>query len=121
MKLSEAILKGCDISKPLSHGMALRRGEEVYACALGAAGVALEPRFPLLADEEQCDLITDWYDEALKAEVNCRSISSQIGHQLVPKHKKGLIPNLFFLITTLNDRRLMEREEIAKLIAEMGY
>ncbi len=110
MRLSEAILTGCELSKPLTDKTLIKvdKNGQVYACALGAAGLAagLKPNefsyvklydlFPALGNVK-VSYKADKYNE----------ISSDV--------------LLMVAIWAKNDKEKQSREEIADYVASLGY
>lgn len=94
MKLSEAILKGCEIApkQRFSDYVAEGKNGKLSACVLGAAALAINPN--ARTPEEVAEAL----------------------HSAFPYIEAVLYP-----VTDMNDRDQRSREDIARVLAERGW
>ena len=130
MKLSEAMRKGIECSLPakgfyLSKGVELANSDApvdaLCACALGAALLgAFECDFDMI--QEECDSeypnIKGYHEVFLDIfpDINSIRIENPIRHS-----PSGYKPNLWNVVTDLNDHAAWTREQIADWLESIGY
>lgn len=109
MKLSEAILKGCETTEKGHGAYVYKQNRDVCACALGAALIGFGA-----VEQNNMGLIKALgYDLMHKPPVD--TLPTKI-HYI-----RGVFDDLFQQITLLNDYHVMTREEIAAGLARAGY
>ena len=113
MKLSEAILKGCQTTKPLRGNYIIRLDKDidvVWACSLGAAAIGAGYNIGKYDINDQTS-VSDFIDENIDYEIAYFSCPECILCHV----------SIFTLVTHLNDIHNWPRETIAEYIAEKGY
>lgn len=118
MKLSEAILKGCEgthkITGDLFEGLA-GNPTPTGCCALGAAILGI--------GWEKYDINTGWRapEEFISEYIEGITPKTPVPGRMSEKCFGGLGSNLLNVVVLLNDYSSMPREDIARLLAECGY
>lgn len=110
MKLSEAILKGCEITTPFKHGYFSQVNDKFCACAMGAAAIGVNPNG--LKDE---DVRYDTLDTIFE------NFSNTLYKTKFKNPVSGMEQDGLALVINLNDSHDWPREKIANWLAEQGH
>lgn len=115
MKLSEAIRKGCEMSTPIKNHAAVFDEEEVHACALGAAMLAVEGKEEVLRRARVAPHVSRDLQISIKLTLPGQELTQWF---------QQTYPTLGYAfggkIVGLNDRAVWSREEIADWLEEQG-
>jgi len=109
MKLSDAILAGCKLSKPIKAKLFYKKGDTYCCCVIGAALMGAG-----INTAEKIEAITRSYDtyvDLLKAN----------GVDKVFKAFNAYHTSKKYTITAANDNYDISREQIAEDLANLGY
>jgi hypothetical protein len=114
-KLSEAMLKGCELTGQAFHGFLDNKGR---TCALGAA---YQGAFGKSPDCEVLSSLFNTYPELREAVTSTSPLFSYLPLDLQSIINRGGLFTLRWAIEEMNDRDRKTREEIAVILEKAGY
>jgi len=88
---------------------------EIYACAIGAAATAKEPRFPFLTSDTQMEFIENEFPEIVYGKPTIADMKG------LPYLSASEGWTFYAAIGRMNDENVLSREEIADWLERIGH